>query len=62
MLRHFRDADSFASFTDNALKCYTDFKSVLLAFRSFYALETFSLKEIDRYLWQLGKINYPKKY
>ena len=25
-------------------------------------LETYTVKEIDQYLWQLGKENFPKQY
>lgn len=29
---------------------------------AFYKLESYTVKEIDQYLWQLGKANFPKKY
>nr|DAW12033.1 MAG TPA: hypothetical protein [Microviridae sp.] len=31
-------------------------------FQRFYKLESYTVKEIDQYLWQLGKANFPKKY
>ena len=27
-----------------------------------YVLQSYTVKEIDLYLWQLGKANFPKKY
>lgn len=62
MLRHFRNVDSFAKFRNNELKDYVKFKRILLEFRNFYNLDKYSLKELDKYLWQAGKKYYPKKY
>lgn len=61
VLRYFRRADRFASFQNGDLKEYVSFKAILEAFRSFYHLETYNLKELDKYLWQLGK-KYFNKY
>ena len=62
VLRYFRDVDGFTIFRTSELKNYSRFKEVLLAFRSFYGLEQFTLKEIDKYIWQLGKKYFPKTY
>lgn len=62
ILKYFRDEDHFADFKVAELKTFSTFKAVLLAFRSFYGLEEYSLKDIDRYLWQLGKEKFPKTY
>jgi len=62
VLRYFRDLDRFASFRTEELKNYRRFKDILIAFRTYYGLEQFSLKEIDKYLWQFGKEYFPKKY
>ena len=62
VLRYFRDVDGFTIFHTSELKDYSRFKEVLLAFRSFYGLEQFTLKEIDKYIWQLGKKYFPKTY
>lgn len=62
MLRHFRNVDAFFDFDNNDLKNYEKFKNILLKFREFYKLEKFSLKDLDRYLWQAGKEYYPKNY
>ena len=37
------------------LKNYSIFKEILIKFRSKYKLEKYSLKEIDQYIWLLGK-------
>ena len=62
MLRYFKKRDSFAAFTDGDLKNYTVFKSVLCDFQIFYHLEKYSLKQIDQYLWLLGKAYFPNHY
>ena len=36
-------------------------KNVINEFQRFYRLERFSVKELDRYLWQLGKKYFPLK-
>ena len=62
VLRYFRDVDGFTTFHTSELKDYSRFKEILLEFRSFYGLEQFTLKEIDKYLWQFGKKHFPKTY
>lgn len=62
VLRYFRDVDSFAEFNNSELKNYERFKNILFNFRNFYGLTDFSLKELDKYLWQLGKFYFPKTY
>lgn len=62
VLYRFMRQEHFASFKRGDLKDYQVFYDVLLAFRSFYGLDKYSLKEIDKYLWQLGKAYLPKNY
>lgn len=62
VLLYFKKQDKFMDFRKEDLKVYDKFIEVLIAFRKFYQIETFSLKDIDRYLWQLGKEYFPKKY
>lgn len=62
VLRNFRKKDKFADFNDMDLKDYAVFKSILIEFRRFYRLEKFNLKQIDQYIWQLGKEYFPKNY
>jgi len=55
MLNHFRRADKFANFRSQELKRYVDFVRLIRAFRNFYSLDEFSLRQIDIYLWIAGK-------
>lgn len=62
ILRYYRDIDGFSTFTSEMLLDYRSFHAVLHDFQRFYKLESYTVKEIDQYLWQLGKANFPKKY
>ncbi len=62
VLCYFRDQDGFTSFKAEDLKDYVKFKGILIDFRIFYGLEKYNLKEIDKYIWQLGKEWFPKNY
>lgn len=62
ILRYFKKKDNFYSFSNEELKDYSKFKNILVQFRNFYKLNDFNLKQIDQYLWQLGKQYFPKKY
>lgn len=44
------------------MKNYIKFKETLISFRDFYGLVQYNLKEIDKYMWQLGKAFFPKDY
>ena len=57
VLVYFNEVDKFSSFK---IKDYRKFKGILLYFQRYYKLERFNLKEIDRYLWLLGKEFFPK--
>lgn len=62
ILRYFRNRDGFSEFEDKDLKNYIKFKTILTDFRNFYSLDKFNLKQIDQYVWQLGKDFFPKDY
>ncbi|MHB1154148.1 MAG: hypothetical protein ACYCWE_20450 [Eubacteriales bacterium] len=62
VLHYFRKRDSFSDFQDVDLKEYAKFKNSLIEFRAFYGLEKYNLKQIDQYVWQLGKDYFPKNY
>ena len=62
VLRHFRNQDGFSSFRNDALKNYVRFKEILIDFRTFYGLSEYNLKQIDKYIWLLGKKYFPKNY
>ena len=61
VLRYFRDVDGFCDFGREDLRTYPVFESVLHKFAAFYELEMYTLKDLDRYLWQLGKDKFPQK-
>ena len=62
VLRYFRNSDEFSDFQDVDLKDYIKFKRILNDFRTFYSLDKYNLKQIDQYIWLLGKDYYPKNY
>ena len=62
ILCYFHQQDRFTEFKAEDLKDYVKFKRTLLDFQNYYGLEKFNLKEIDKYIWQLGKTYFPKKY
>ncbi len=55
VLNYFRCKDHFADFKIQDLKNYSTFKEIVNKFVNFYNLEEYSVKDIDRYLWQVGK-------
>lgn len=62
VLKYYRDNDNFYSFADADMKIYPKFCDIIDAFKRFYKLEQYSVKQIDKYLWLLGKDAFPKKY
>lgn len=52
-LVQFQRSDGFSSFRAMDLQHYPRFVEVLGDFRSYYGLETFTFREIDKYLWLL---------
>ena len=61
VLRVFRNNDKFTKFRNDDLKDYPKFKEILLEFQEFYSIDNYNLKELDRYLWLLGKEYFPRK-
>ena len=62
ILMYFSKKDTFASFKKIDLKDYQKFKNILIQFKKYYNIDEYNLKEIDRYIWQLGKEYFPKNY
>jgi hypothetical protein len=62
MLMHLMRVDKFYKFKREDLKHYPAYHDVLMGFSRFYGLESFTLKEIDKYLWQAGKKYFPRQY
>jgi hypothetical protein len=55
LLNYFRDSDKFYNFKGADLKNYKSYVAIIQEFKKFYSLDHFTIKEIDKYLWQLGK-------
>ena len=62
VLQYFKKEDHFAEFKDADLKIYKYFKEIVFKFQKFYRLEMHTFKELDIYLWQFGKLNFPNLY
>lgn len=62
VLIYFNRKDHFSDFKKDDLKIYKKFKEVLVAFKKYYNIDEYNLKDIDRYLWQLGKECFPNSY
>jgi len=60
VLCYFRDTEGFCEFAKNDLKIYGSFVNVLNRFQKFFGLNGYTLKELDRYLWQFGKTHFKK--
>jgi hypothetical protein len=60
LLMAFKKQDNFYKFNKSDLKVYSRYKNILIRFRSFYNLDEYDLKQIDKYLWQAGKELFPK--
>lgn len=50
--------EPFANFKKNQLKDYVTYMGAILSFRQHFGLTKYSIKELDQYLWQLGKWYY----
>ena len=62
MLMNLKRRDNFFKFKKDDLKHYPTYYVVLTQFRKQYELDSFTLKEIDKYLWQAGKECFPRQY
>jgi hypothetical protein len=59
MLWRFKQVDNFHEFKKDDLKDYPKYHAVIKAFKDYYKLQKYTLKEIDIYLWQAGKHYFP---
>lgn len=62
ILKYFRKNNADFNFKNDDLKDYIKFKNILLEFQRLYGITQYSLKDLDRYLWQLGKEYFPNNY
>ena len=54
-LYEFRKRDKFANFTKTSLTNYSNYIAAIDAFMAFYGLNNYTYKDVDKYLWQIGK-------
>lgn len=54
-LDYFKKRDHFSTYKSSELKDYETYCNIIQSFKSFYNLDSFSVKDLDKYLWQLGK-------
>ena len=62
VLMYFKKIEKFDKFVIDDLKEYKIYKQILINFKKYFDIDDYNLKDIDRYLWQLGKEYFPKKY
>jgi len=62
MLMYFKRTDKFDSFIKSDLRKYERFLEIIHKFKQYYKLDSFSLRQIDIYLWLAGKEYFPIKY
>mgnify|MGYP000438818116 FL=1 len=55
LLKYFRNRDGFMVFKETDPKEYCSYYYSIQTFKFFYGLQAFTVKQIDKYLWQLGK-------
>ena len=60
VLWDFQKRDGFSHFKVSDLKDYPTFMSVIQDFQRFYGLKQYNVKQLDQYLWQLGKKYFAK--
>jgi len=58
ILIYFNKIDNFYNFKASDLKNYGVFKNVIQEFQKYYDLEKYSFRELDWYLWLLGKEHF----
>lgn len=61
-LVYFNRKENFYDFTKKELRDYDTFKNVVIAFKEHFKLRDFSLRDIDKYLYSLGKENFKRYY
>ncbi|PHI17946.1 hypothetical protein CEQ90_20500 [Lewinellaceae bacterium SD302] len=54
----YNNQDSFSDFNKSDLKSYYKFKDVINDFITFYKLEEFNTKQLDKFLWKYGKFKF----
>ena len=62
LLRYYRDKEDAEDFffSDGELQNYASFCRIEMDFKRHFGLQEFNAKEIDKFLWQVGKQSFPK--
>ena len=61
ILLYFQHRDHFGHFRRTNLRDYKVYMQAIQDFRIFYGLEKYTIKQLDQYLWQLGKHHFMKR-
>lgn len=56
ILMYFSSRDKYAHHTHQSLRDYVSFKEAINKFQKYYHLESLNAWELDKYMWNLGKI------
>lgn len=62
VLVHYKDINRFEQFAKSDLKQFARFAEVVRAFHQFFSLTEFSLREVDMFLFLVGKRCFPIHY
>jgi hypothetical protein len=62
VIKHFQKQLKFSVFNKDDFKEYSSFNKIIMTFRSYFNLESFTIKQLDKYLWLIGKEYFPRKY
>ena len=61
MLKYFRRENKSVKFKNEELKDYSKLVEIIKDYKSYYDTDNkYSLRDIDKYLWQAGKKNFPR--
>lgn len=61
ILLAYKKQDKFSEFKATDLKNISQFKNILIDFKKYYKIKTFSLKQIDKFLWITGQKIFKKQ-
>ena len=62
VLMYFKKKDKFEKFIQKDLKDYSRFKEIIVSFAKKYNIDEYGFKDLDKYMWQLGKKHFENKY
>lgn len=62
MIRHYRKVDKFSKFENTDLKQYPKFIEIIGRLKEYYRVNSYSLRQLDVFLWLAGKQYFPNDY